>query len=108
MTAGARTPLWRTAPSWVVAAFVCALALLPAAAAHAVDHTSATSTHSALAHVTTAPIQSRVDSPDAVLVADAPGVPPITTGASTTAAETDSSSTVDSVRTRGPPVQAAV
>jgi hypothetical protein len=83
----------------LLAAFLCALVVAPPASATAVGHPGS---HAAVIHKQ-GPAVSRADAPDVVITATT--VEPVETGVVTTApaAETDSSLTVDSPRTRGPP-----
>jgi hypothetical protein len=107
MTLGARIRYRRIAApalASLLAAFLCALTLAPPASATARDTYA---THAAAAVHKQVHSTQRADAPDFLAAGTESRATPIWVASVSPVIETDSSLTVSSVRTRGPPAKAA-
>jgi hypothetical protein len=104
MIPGARATSRRISLATLLVAFVCALATLPSV------HLAASGTtghaHSAAVVHQQAQLVHRSAEPDLTVTADVPDATVAAVDAAVRPLGTDSSHTVDSTRTRGPPAQA--
>jgi len=94
----------RIALATLLVAFLCSLALLPSA--HADGRAPAGHAHSAAVIHLQTQVLHRTAEPDLTAAANAPDVASPAPDTTQRPVKTDTSHTVDSARTRGPPVQA--